>query len=365
MIKLFIYSFFLFSISLHALEVDEKLTGRILKISESRKTILVNRGSEDGLADGDHAKFYTTEGVVARGVIVKVSPSRSVWSMYRLVNADVLNFDTVIKLKITPAIKITKDESKMIVKDDSAENVLGRDPRDLGIPLADGADDLQMATGTGAGVATSPANINAFQVEPKKFIGKPYEVWGTIRFDNYRAVTSPDDGSGDFSSSEQSTVLTLGGEYFLADESKWWSRFTPVLFLSIGKSNLLNFQGSNAVDNSTEYGFGVNWYPITLPSMVNTFIPFGLFTYSLGGSVTSTHNPGIEGSSSDSETSKGKISGYSLGGGVKYYVGKGYGMKAALEYVNRVDSFEADEYGTTWTRTRVGPRIFVALLYRF
>ncbi len=63
-----------------ALEVDEKLTVRILKTSESKKTIMINRGTEDGLVEGDHAKFIVTAGIVARAVSVRVSPTRSLLS---------------------------------------------------------------------------------------------------------------------------------------------------------------------------------------------------------------------------------------------------------------------------------------------
>lgn len=139
--KHFLFLFFI-TINAFALQVDEKLTLRVLKVSESGKTILINRGVEDGLVKGDHAKFFMTIGVVARGVMIKGSPTRSVWSVYRIVNADEIKQDKVMKLKITPAVKITMDKSKSIVKDD-IPSIAKSDPRDLGIPLAEGADDLQ------------------------------------------------------------------------------------------------------------------------------------------------------------------------------------------------------------------------------
>ena len=95
-----------------ALEIDEKLTIRFLKVSNSKKTILVNRGSEDGLVVGDHAKFFVTSGVVARGVVEKVSPSRSVWSLYRVVDPAEITDDKVLNLKIASAVKITEDPTK-------------------------------------------------------------------------------------------------------------------------------------------------------------------------------------------------------------------------------------------------------------
>src|SRR6476469_843304 len=97
----------LYSLSAFSLEVAEKLTVRILKTSESRKTVMLNRGTEDGLVEGDHARFLVTAGIVARAVCVKVAPTRSVWSIYRLVNADFLVNDSVMTIKITPPVKIT------------------------------------------------------------------------------------------------------------------------------------------------------------------------------------------------------------------------------------------------------------------
>ncbi len=107
--KIFVLFLMLLPVLSHALEVDEKLTVRIVKATDTRKTIMVNRGTEDGLIEGDHARFIVTAGIVARAVCVKVSPTRSVWSVYRLVNADFVVNDAVMTLKITPPVKITKD----------------------------------------------------------------------------------------------------------------------------------------------------------------------------------------------------------------------------------------------------------------
>ena len=57
----------LFISSSYALEIDEKLTLRIVKTSDTKKTVLINRGQEDGLAKGDHAKFYLSVGCRTRG----------------------------------------------------------------------------------------------------------------------------------------------------------------------------------------------------------------------------------------------------------------------------------------------------------
>ncbi|MBC7714750.1 MAG: hypothetical protein H7177_15495, partial [Rhizobacter sp.] len=97
-----------------ALEIDEKLTLRFLKVSATKKTVLINRGGEDGLVVGDHAKFFITAGVIARGVAEKVSPSRSVWSLYRVVDPQEITQDKVLNLKIATPVKITDDPSRSL-----------------------------------------------------------------------------------------------------------------------------------------------------------------------------------------------------------------------------------------------------------
>ena len=91
------------------LEISEKLTLRILKVSGSKKTILINRGLEDGLEVGDHANFFMLKGVVARGVVAKASPTYSIWSIYRISHPSDLIANKVMNLKITPKATLSKD----------------------------------------------------------------------------------------------------------------------------------------------------------------------------------------------------------------------------------------------------------------
>ena len=108
-------SYLFFVPKVFALELDEKLTMRILSVSQSKKTILINRGIEDGLVVGDHAKLFLTTGVVGRAVTIKVSPTRSIWSVYRLVNPQFIVSDRVLNLKIASPLKLTEDSSKALV----------------------------------------------------------------------------------------------------------------------------------------------------------------------------------------------------------------------------------------------------------
>jgi hypothetical protein len=69
LVRPFLILLLLFPQLVFSLEIDEKLTLRILKISKTKRTILINRGIEDGLAEGDHAKFFDQSGVLARGKV--------------------------------------------------------------------------------------------------------------------------------------------------------------------------------------------------------------------------------------------------------------------------------------------------------
>ena len=99
------------------LEVGERLTVRILKTSQSKKTVLLNRGTEDALVEGDHGKIFLTSGVIARGVAVKVSPTRSIWSLYRIVDREKLFPDKVANLQVTPPAKLTQDPTRSLQKE--------------------------------------------------------------------------------------------------------------------------------------------------------------------------------------------------------------------------------------------------------
>ncbi len=99
-----------------AVPIDSKFIGRILGASDSKKTILVNRGSEHGLAKMQHAKISIPSGVVARAVVVKISPSRSVWSVYRILKKDKIAPQLVATFKISSPVTLTTDESKNLGK---------------------------------------------------------------------------------------------------------------------------------------------------------------------------------------------------------------------------------------------------------
>ncbi len=97
------------------MDLDDKILGRILSLSDTGRTILVNRGEEHGLKVGHHARFSTPQdGYFARAVVIRVSPARSVWSVYRIVGSGVLAENLVATIKIASPVTVTDDETRSL-----------------------------------------------------------------------------------------------------------------------------------------------------------------------------------------------------------------------------------------------------------
>jgi hypothetical protein len=109
---LFLFAFF--SSSLWALEIDKKLKVTVLGVSASKKTLLVNKGHEDGLTRDNHAKFSLSTGMIFRAVAIRVSPSRSVWSVYRFIEKEKIKEDKAYVLKISTPVKVTEDQTRYL-----------------------------------------------------------------------------------------------------------------------------------------------------------------------------------------------------------------------------------------------------------
>lgn len=363
---LLILSLLLSSLTVSALEVDEKLTLRVLKLSDTRKTMLVNRGTEDGLTEGDHAKFYVSSGVVARGVIVKISPSRSVWSIYRLVSADQVVSDTVMSLKITPPVKLTMDESKMIVQEDTPLELSSSDPQRLGIPLAEGAEDLPQGMDMNSRENAMRSELSALQNSlPKNIKNRNVELWSGLSMQSLGSQSSDDSPTvNSFPGNDSRVQLSANLEYYHKNEKEWWSRFSPFAFVNIQNRMNAAFQGSKQSESLTEFGGGVNFHPWAMPSTINEFIGFLSFSFGVG-QVSSVYEPGAENPNGPVEEAIGTSISYAIGGGFKFYTAKGWGARIILDYYMRGDTLAETLGNTTWTRTSAGPRLLVGMGYRW
>ncbi len=359
--KILIIFLLMLSTGARALEVDEKLTIRIIRTSETRKTLMINRGTEDGLVEGDHARFIVTAGIVARAVCVRVSPTRSVWSVYRLVNADFIIKDSVMTLKITPPVKITKDESQSLVREDTPTRVGRGDSAELGIPLADGAQDLDQV-GT---VTAGEDDLRALQDDGPSIIPeKNIEVFGILNISGLTASTKTDSGGDSFSGSQSYHHIGLGGEYYSQKERSWYSRFSLQGMINFMRSDSQSYNGSTSTNDVTELLLGVNWHPTQLPSQTMTFIPYIHLSMSMG-TVKSTYEPGQENPGGNGLSADGSTTGFSLGFGYKFYTAKGFGARALVDYYFRTEKYKEDDNTNQFNKDVGGPRLMLGLGYRF
>jgi hypothetical protein len=363
-------SLFLISSLCHALEVDERLTLRILKISDSRKTVLVNRGEEDGLKKGDHAKFFTTAGVVARGMVIKVSPMRSIWSVYRLVNADTIRNDSVMNIKITKPVKVSYDNTKMLVSDDKPTSTIdagggfgAADVRDLGIPLAAGAEDE--AYPLTAAERAELAELRSKVIE-KDISIKRKEIWGMVQLLQTEQNVSTGGAPGEYSTEDIEQNFILGGEYYFKNRNMWYYNFSllgMVNMLNTSSSTIATITPKNEKLSIFEWGAGLNYYFMKEHSKAETFIPFGTFMYTTGSSnikISDATTSASEGDLSGSTTST------SFGFGLKYYTFKGWGVRAIFDYYSRSETYEVSGPALNFTdRTTSGFRFLTGLSYRW
>jgi hypothetical protein len=75
------------------LDINEELTNIKILTVYSQNTVVLNRGAEDGVAVGTHAKLRSSEGFAARGLCVKVGMLTSHWRLYRIVDSELVSKD--------------------------------------------------------------------------------------------------------------------------------------------------------------------------------------------------------------------------------------------------------------------------------
>lgn len=354
MMRLILLLTLIFPLQTFALEIDEKLTLRIVKTSSTKKTLLINRGIEDGLVKGDHAKFFLSAGVVARGVVIKLSPTRSVWSIYRIVNKSFLKDEQVMKLKITPPVKITKDESRTLVGDDSS--ISTKDPRDLGIPLADGAEDL-----TSDELAKEAVGFDSREVI--SLLMKNKEVFGSFTYSSMSAETVNSDKTS-FNSTLTNMSLTIGMELYFKKEREWFTRLGFLGAFKMNKNSLMAYQGATVEETTSEFGAGVRLYPTKRASETEKFIPYLGFMLFLG-TTNSSYNQGEESTNYGSVAVDASLISYDFSFGYKYFTRYGMGFGAQFSYYLRGNEFGKDQSSRTWVYTSSGPKLGMNLSYRF
>jgi hypothetical protein len=364
--KIVVFTFaLLLATSLSALEINEKLTSRILNVSRSKKTLLINRGLEDGLVVGDHAKFFLTTGVVARGVVVKASPTRSIWSVYRIVDGTKLFNDKVVNIKISNAVKITEDPTKSIYQS---------------TPFSTGGSDVLVARGDDSNLADDlspeekseiatfdrPGNNDVFSTSSSAGINKfkTLEAWGLVHFNNLSA--SIDNGGDEtLAGSLASIDFSIGAEKYFKYRPGILSKLSFHLLVHSSSSTTTNIDGTQITNSVLEYGGGASFHFLAPALSYNRMVGFATIQFGIG-SVSDQ----IQFNSSTVQTEQtfsGSSNFFSLGGGMKYFTESGFGGRALIDYYRRSESYvvEGVTEDTTTTRIVAGPRFMVGLAYRF
>ena len=357
--KLVIILFSLFqTVGVFALEVDEKMTLRFLRTSSTKKTVLINRGLEDGLSEGDHAKFFLTDsGVIARGVVVKISPSRSVWSIYSLIKPDEVILERVVNLKISTPVKLTQDNTKMITSNDSPENSL--------VPLApDAYDDPSVELSENEKKELSEMeDAGEVVVNSGMFAKRDLEVWGMIHFTGLGSESTLGDqvsNSGDTSSID----LSLGFEKYFVNMSNWLNNISIHGMFFNSSKNVQVLEGSQSTVSAREIGLGVNYHLFNPPSAFGKIIGHLTIGYGVGlvSDVITIKTLNSEETPKEFEGSSNFIS---LGFGIKYYTYNGFGLRMYFDYYQRGEFYSVTNNEDDFTKNVSGPRFQVGVSYRW
>lgn len=384
-LNLFILSSVLFSTSTFALDIDEKLTCRFLKLSNSKKTVLINRGAEDGLVVGDHAKFFITSGIIARGMVEKVSPSRSIWSLYRVVVPDELVDNKVVNLKIATPVKVTSDPSKSLkeepieVEDKSVkpskEDQDAKDLEKISDKLSD-EDNKEL----------EEMGLKSTKKESKKVVPKEtqsskadvdieendlpvlsnskrtfWEAYGTLSLNSMSGTYTLSSSSSNSTSAAASFLdFSIGIERNFHDSSSFLKKFS--LFGIINKRSSEEGDQVKSTTDWFQYGGGLNYYFHETPTSSNKIIGYG----TVGGGMGTTnisYKVDVSTTTLEDQPTKGTNNFLFIGTGAKYFVGS-FGLRAELDYIMTKETFNFSD-GTSKTRSLSGPKVQFGLNYRF
>jgi len=355
-----------FSITGHALEIDEKLTLRVLSVSESKKTLLINRGLEDGLVVDDHAKFFLTTGVIARGIVIKASPTRSIWSVYRLVAPDQIEKDKVLNLKITSSIKLTKDPSRIL----NPKSFFASPTRRLldhynGIPFEEYGYDaprgINIASPTKAVDLMLPKEREQYGKRGGLHLHKTIEFFGTIHFNGLSTTTTQEDVET-FTGKQAFSDITVGFEKYFRKVDHIFHRFSFQAFFHRSSAEIVDLDADAITQTVLEYGVGLNWHWGNDPLSFGRLIGYWTVT---GGFGTATDEVSISRTSlNTTDNFEGASNFITLGLGAKYYTAFGFGARVLLDYYRRSETYEVVD-SNDFSRTVSGPRLQVGLSYRW
>ncbi|MFT6070301.1 MAG: hypothetical protein ACJAT2_002808 [Bacteriovoracaceae bacterium] len=372
----------LFSGAASSLEIDEKLTTRILSVSSTKKTVLLNRGLEDGLVVGDHAKFFLTTGVIARGVVSKASPTRSIWSIYRIINVDAVTVDRVVNIKISSPLKLTDDSSKSLVlepvpsgndtisisRGDSrrsrGSNNSMSDEDELGSlkegPVLDEPVNRPMRNTGGsrsAYIRNLDSQESSFATGRGVFSNKSWEMVG--RFQWHSLSTSVDDGveGSELTTGKESTMgIGIALEKYFPHRRDWLRKLS--FYGSFDYSSTTTTSDTTTTELKTSQsniGLGSNWHFFN--DILSFEKPIGFVSGSFGLINSST--------TAGDTTTKGSGTFFSIGLGAKYYTSSGFGVRGMLDFYSQGVKSSVTDSDSESVTTKAGPRLIVGMSYLF
>ncbi len=96
--KYFLVSLLFLSNSVMALDFSEVLPNIRILQALPQNVVMINRGVEDGIYKGDHARLVNMDGYAARAVCLSSRSEASYWRLYRIVNPASISKDFVYKI---------------------------------------------------------------------------------------------------------------------------------------------------------------------------------------------------------------------------------------------------------------------------
>jgi hypothetical protein len=327
-------------------ETPQETTLRILKVSRSLKTILVNKGVSDGLQVGQHAIFANENATLARGVVLEATERRSLWGLYRVSWPTLMKPDTLMSMTATNPIKLTDDETRSLGQS-QAEGLSGQE---LAPPLTSNAE------------GELPSNLlgdeeNALPIEDheRELIDRHWMVLARGSIMSLSSSTSA--GGNTYEGSSEFNQLLFGIE-------GRWKRLSLMPYYQYQTLKALSYEGAASETYSHQGGMSLQVY--LKDSVYAEFLPY--LCLNAGTGIVEDRQANGERSSRnglDTSVVKGMSTSYSAGLGSKIILPSRVMVDFNVDYYFRSDEFDADNStaNQAWTRTLSGPRIQIGLGY--
>ena len=322
---------------------------------------------------------FSPLGVIARGVAAKVGPSRSLWSMYRLVKPDEIDVDKVVNIKVTEPVQLTTDPTKAIREVIAIKAA----PKRSRIAIEAGAQDMDdsseegrraraaldgVAAGIGADDNKDNTGLNSGSVIKGHFhSNRNIALWSMIHLNMLSSTNDIQDSSGQSASSttessQKGIDAVLGAEKYFLNPNSWYGRLSIIGYVQYLKHDSGTTQGRNVENRIFGYALGLNLYPFALPTSVNKVILHAGGSYGIGTARERYEEANeIEATAEDIS---GSINFFTFGVGAKYYIPGGLGARFLLDYYQRGETYQFEDNSLKTKKVR-GPRILVGMAYRW